>query len=623
MAINPLSMFRKVFRKRPSVPIDTIAALGNSSFNKEELSKIKELGIIINRMDGMVNSISQVNYDRSRIYRDVDNAIWHWMPSGALELYADFSTTFNTMQNATVWVTSENSEYARKGNKLLDELSIEEKVFDWAWTTGAYGDLFVQVQGMSGTGVHAVDDSRHPIEVSRVDFGGTLLGFYETPVGLISNVVNKDLISPWQFVHFRLLGAKKRRYRAANPAFQNFVTSNLLSSDIRQLSSKYGTSLLLNGMLPYKRVRMIEDSLLLARLTRGITKYIYKYKVDADNIDAVNELITQLSNKVKRATALDLTSDTNNFDSRSDNLNAMEDIFIPVLGDAKNDLVIDKIGEGVDIRWIADYDKALNVAAAALRISLPLLGAFSEQASGALGADTVEQLDIRFARSARRLQRSVRVGVKRILQIHFAYLGMDPDPDLFDVEMSETSTAEEAKLKESLQTSVDTISSFVDMCDAIDPRINKLEVADYLTKKFLKLDDFSLLDYVNYDKDVLPENTKIGVHKILTDVTEQLLKAAGKESTRSEVEEITGTLAPLRSDLSGDLTGALPIAGPRILKKGIISESMWNEKYKEVTVEAPSEDYKGEGQTPSVLRKKRGGKEALKEIIRSTIQTED
>jgi hypothetical protein len=100
---------------------------------------------------------------------------------------------------------------------------------------------------------------------------------------------------------------------------------------------------------------------------------------------------------------------------------------------------------------------------------------------------------------ARKLQRAVRNGIKRICQIHLAYMNMDPDPQLFDVQMPEMSTAEEESLKASLKDGIGVIGDFMDVVDRVtedDPRkIDKIEVFQWCNEKFLKL-DFDLKDFV-------------------------------------------------------------------------------------------------------------------------------
>ena len=179
--------------------------------------------------------------------------------------------------------------------------------------------------------------------------------------------------------------------------------------------------------------------------------------------------------------------------------NSIEDIFIPVW-DNVGDLTFDKIGGETDIRWIRDIEDLRQQLAAALRTPLPLLGAWLKEATGPLGSQAIEKVDINFARMARKLQRTVRTGIKRICQIHLAYMNMDPDPNLFDVQMPEMSTAEEESLKESLKDGMEVVSSMMEVVSDIvadtDKELDKIEIFNYLNEKILKLEDFDLKEYL-------------------------------------------------------------------------------------------------------------------------------
>ncbi len=488
---NPFKLLNKLDRKPPFIPADTISRIGLSDEDKQLLRRI---GMSTQDLWNKMNMETTVLYDRSRLYNEITKAMDHWMVGAALELYADYATNYNQMHNASVWITSENTTYQRILTKLLDDIGIEEKIFDWGWTTAGYGDMFIGVEGIPGVGVVSVNDDKHPIDISRVDNNGVLIGFYETPQGESSGNIKK-LLPPWEYVHFRILGAKRKRSQFMDPSYSEFKTSSLMTgADTKQVSSKYGTSILINSLPTYKRLRLAEDSLLMARLTRGIIRYIWKMKVDSSNSEAVGELLSQVVGTLKRARAIDMSSESPNFDSKFNPLSSIEDLLIPVWGDT-GDLTYDKIGEDADIRWITDIVELRNQLACALRVPLSSLGGFIQESSGQLGSQAIEKLSIEFAHSSRRVQRALKVGIKRLCQIHLAYLNMDPDPRLFEVNMTNPSTAEEESIRESLDTGADTIRKMLDLVVEADPNIDKVEVVNYLNQKFLKLEDFNLNDF--------------------------------------------------------------------------------------------------------------------------------
>ena len=577
---NPFKVLMKLDKKPPFIRADAVSRM---SLSDEDRKLIQKIGMSSQELWGKMHADTAVMYDRSRFYNEVTKAVEHWMVGAALELYADYATNFNQMHNASVWITSQNPTYQQILTKLLDDIGIEEKIFDWGWTTAGYGDLFVKVEGMPGVGVVSVNDDKHPVDVSRVDNGGSLIGFYETPQGESSGSV-KDLLPPWNYVHFRLLGAKRKRPQFTDPSYSEYKTASLMTgADTKQISSSYGTSVLINALPTYKRLRLAEDSLLMARLTRGIIRYIWKLKVDSGNSEAVGEMLSQIVGTLKRARALDTSGGSPNFDSKFNPMSSVEDLLIPVWGDT-NDLTYDKVGEDADIRWITDIEELRNQLACSLRVPLSVLGGFVQESSGQLGSQAIEKLSVEFAHSSRRLQRAIKVGIKRLCQIHLAYLNMDPDPRLFEVNMSETSTAEEASVRESLDVGADTIRKMLDLATEADPNIDKVKVVNYFNQKLLKLEDFDLNEF-HLAEPVVSEEQPSETPSSFSETPEMGSEAPPTNEVAPEQQEIPSlpnerrVLTEICSRehqriVNTDLTAFLPIT-----PDGKVSSSVLNERW--------------------------------------------
>jgi group I intron endonuclease len=842
------------------------------------------------------------------------------------------NTVLSPLHNSTCWVTSDSPTYQRELTKLLDRIGVEESIFDWAYSTGTYGDLFVKINGIPGKGIISVDDNEHPLMTSRVDHEGALIGYYKAPLGQIADA--QKLIPPWEYVHFRLLGGKKKRPRFSDPMYTEFRTMHLLvGMDIKQVTTKYGTSLLMNALPCYRRLRLAEDSLLLARLSRGLIRYVWKlrvshclrgntkislmdgtnptiqemaeipdrfvgryvltvnestkhlepnkiknvqktrlnaqlvrvhldngkyvdctpdhkllcrngeyreaqdlqpndslmplyarfnkmgqsllydprsskykklsdispvlygyiykttnlangkeyigqkkgifnpfylgsgirlleaikkygrdkfkvefvswahnkkeanklekkyisnyrttqeecgilynltdggdgtegsvrskesrkksskslknfysseegkkvaeaastrmiqdnptknpatrrkmsesqeflyengyvnpflgknhtektkeknrqwhlgrkhsneanrktrggvaafdatergkkvrheaaikawetrrqkaqlmecllnhkvvriewlkkredtYDIEIENtpnfpleagvfvhnssMEAVGELVDQYSTVLREARALNTRPGAEaGFEEKENPMSCIEDIFLPVW-DNVGDLTYDKIGGEADIRWIKDVEDLRQQLAAALRCPLPLLGAYLKEAAGPLGSEIIEKVDINFARIARKLQRTVRNGIKRICQIHLAWMNMDPDPNLFDIQMPEMSTAEEESLKDSLNSGTDVIAKFMSMMDDIEgeggKKIDRVEVFNYLNEKILKLEDFDLTEFMT-SIEAIPECRRRSERKAKEEKARGILEKAREVNSKN------------------------------------------------------------------------------------------
>jgi len=855
---NPFKLLQKLTPKPPTIPTSQL----KGRISKQDIEAISRLGLTFSELSQKIALETTINYDRSRFYTEVTKALEHWFVGPALGLYADYATSFNHLHNASVWITSKSSKYQKELTKLLERIGIEEKILDWGWTVGGYGDLFIEIKGQPELGVVSINDDEHPLNISRIDHEGCLVGFYRTPQGNAMTGDPQAIVPPWQWVHARMMGAKRKRSVYGDPMYAEFrclrgdtriymldgstptikemsdnydkyvgkqiwsvnpqtrkfeldkivsvgmmrpnsqlvrvhldnnkhidcspdhkimmrdgsykvamaleagdslmplYTRNIenrglkyrkvyndlnkevdvscesddafkfehrliaeelvghkLSSeeiahhkdlnsenndpgnfeivskldhpencgcsvcrnlrgdapkhkidckcsacvgrrtpsesrkclcgcgqdfvckvtskrkyinghqskingskgvfgsgnkthklgckcfacskvgrpakkllnhkvmrvewlniredaydlsieknhnfpttagvfvsntmhmmtgiDTRQISSRYGVSLLVDALPTYKRLRLAEDSILMARLTRGILRYVWKLRVNSQNAEATEALMSQLTGLLKKARALDTSAGSPNFDSKFSVLANNEDLIIPVWGDSTNDLSVEKIGGDVDIRWIVDVEELRQQLACTLRVPLALLGGYTKEATGPLGSEAIEKLDIGFARSARRLQRALKEAIKRICQVHLAYMNMDPDPAMFDVCMNEGSTAEEEQARDSLDKGIDVIQKMLDTVDAADTdgTIDKKKIVDYLNKKILKLEDFDLNDF---QKNIQPPTNP-----------DVLSNETINESKDADLEEARQVLA--RSVTNTDLMSYLPL----------------------------------------------------------------
>jgi hypothetical protein len=214
--------------------------------------------------------------------------------------------------------------------------------------------------------------------------------------------------------------------------------------------------------------------------------------VHNSNNEAVGSLIDSYVSTLKEARSMQINTDNPSYNSKYNALSNMEDIIIPVWGDV-NQVQVEKLGGEVDVKWIVDTEMLTKQLSTALAVPLPLLSGYSSEANGGIGQNSLEKLDIRFARQARRIQRAIVVGLTRMAQIHLAYQGLNPDKNFFTIQMSETSTAEELELQDALDKGLDVSGKVMDMLDRVlGPDLDKKAALKYINEKFLKLNDIDL-----------------------------------------------------------------------------------------------------------------------------------
>jgi hypothetical protein len=504
------TVWNKIFGKAEMA--STAPIRNKETMTKEDLAAYDRYGMIISELHKLVMQATSINYERDAFYKEVERSLTNSIIGAALELYADSSTIYSQIHDSTVWITSDSKNYVNSLTKLFEFVGLESKIFKWAWNLGAFGDMFVELNVVPGKGIISIDDSYHPVDISRVDHNGRLIGFYKTPISGFGDTQDKNkLLAPWKYVHFRILGAKvKVPNRGGVSSFDNRQVS-LLGTDVRRASSDYGSSLVGNALPIFKRYKLADDTLLMARVSKSVLKYLYKVKVDGTNNKAIASIINNYSTVLKRARSMNTTSGQEEFRDALSDLVGNEDLLVPVWGDVNN-LEVEKLGGEANIQHAVDVDNLRNQLACALRIPLQLLGGWMKEMPASLGKSSMENLDIRFARSCHRLQRALIDGITRICQIHLAFQGKPCDLRMFNINMSETSSAEEEELKEAMSTGVDIVDKMSEMILKFSPEIDPVKLFDYLNQKILKLNDLDLRNM----KKKLTESTSVNLNEFVS-----------------------------------------------------------------------------------------------------------
>lgn len=502
-----IDKFNKFFKTRKKiiadpieVPADVVKKAKDAPSRKELVKRVIRRASVWDRtqLSTIVSQALSVSYYRRNLYRECDLSTEHSYVSGAVNLYVDSVTGTSPLTNRSVWVVSNNKKVENILNQLLSEIGIEERLRDWAAQIAIYGDFFVEVIGREGLGVVFIDDNIHPGDIERIEINGRLEGFVRTNFFELSSPVTYELEPPWRYVHFRIFGAQKKIINAALGIFGQTGPRYTVQLGQRidtkyKLTSKYGVSLLVDAVPVYKRLKLSEDSVLLARITRGIKYYLYKIKVSGEegtNFDALMDIIDQYADLLKRKTSLDLTEGGKEWRDRWEAIFAqIEDLFVPETDETS--VSVESLGGEVDIRAIVDIEMLENRLLGALRVSRAMLG-LTDQLPGSLGESSLRRISINFAKSADRLQSALKRGIKRLCQIHLAYLGIDPSPNSFEVEMTGVSSAEEEETKSALDKGIDIASRLMDLLSKAKEGKDKREILQYVNKKILKLNDLDL-----------------------------------------------------------------------------------------------------------------------------------
>lgn len=403
------------------------------------------------------NSFSATKID---LYTDYEAMDTDAICSSALDIYADESTLKNDTGDVLTIKTDNDNIRKILHNLFYEIMNIEYNLWPWVRNLCKYGDNYLYLDVKDGLGVTNVvplspyemqrDEGTDPEHIYMTKF------IYEGPLG-------KGEFQNYEVAHFRLLGDT------------NFLP--------------YGKSMLEGARKLYKQLVLMEDAMLIHRITRAPEKRIFK--IDIGNIPPaeVDQYMQNIMNQMKKVPVVN--EQTGQYNLRFNMQNMLEDFYLPVRGGQAGTSI--ETLPGLQYQAIEDVEYLKGKIFAALKIPKAYLG-YDETLEGKA---TLATLDIRFARTIERIQRIVVSELTKIAIVHLYAQGYE-NADLvnFDLTLTGPSIVYEQEKIALMKERVDLANSLVE---------SKLLSLKYIYKNIFNLTD----DEADYERNEVIEDIKL------------------------------------------------------------------------------------------------------------------
>jgi hypothetical protein len=331
--------------------------------------------------------------------------------SAALDIYAEESTTMSE-KGEILTVYSESDRIKSILEDLFqNKLDINTNLQMWTRGLCKYGDDFVYLKIDPEKGVIGCQQLPN-IEIERIEGAAS-----KTPSELKDSKVpsrelrfqwkNKDMeFQAWEIAHFRLLG------------------------DDRKLP--YGTSMLDKIRRIWKQLLLAEDAMLIYRTSRAPERRVFKIFVGNMDDKDIEPYVQKVANKFKRSPVADPRN--GQVDMRYNQMAVDQDYFIPVRDPSQTN-PIETLPGAQNLGEIADIEYIQKKLLAALRIPKAFLGFEEVVGEG----KSLALMDIRFARTINRIQKSLIQELNKIALIHLYLTGMEDELNNFNLSLTNPS----------------------------------------------------------------------------------------------------------------------------------------------------------------------------------------
>jgi hypothetical protein len=354
-----------------------------------------------------------VYYEPTRLAAYYDYESMEFTPeiSAALDIYAEESTTMSE-KGEILTIYSESDRIVKILTDLFhNKLDINTNLQMWARGLCKYGDDFVYLKLDQEKGIIGCQQLPN-IEIERVE-GASNKGMNQRDnIKIPTRELrfqwkNKDLeFQAWEVAHFRLLG------------------------DDRKLP--YGTSMLDKIRRIWKQLLLAEDAMLIYRTSRAPERRVFKIFVGNMDDKDIEPYVQKVANKFKRQPISD--PQNGQVDMRYNQMAVDQDYFVPVR-DASQTMPIETLPGAQNLGEIADIEYIQKKMLAALRIPKAFLG-FEEVVGD---GKNLALMDIRFARTINKIQKSLIQELNKVALIHLYLLGMEDELNNFTLSLTNPS----------------------------------------------------------------------------------------------------------------------------------------------------------------------------------------
>lgn len=364
-------------------------------------------------------------HERFTRYSDYAEMLAYPIINKALQIYAD-ETTQKDEDGKIIKITSDTKEIEDLLQDLLDNvLQLNgKKIYKIARDLCKYGDTFYLIDITTENGV---------------------VNLIQMPANEVEREEGYDKNEPTA-VRF------KWNSRNANQEIPNaFVCHFRLDGD--DMFFPYGQSVLEAARRPWRQLILLEDSMMVYRITRSAERRAFYLDVMGVPPENVEEVINKVNQELKKKKVV---NDEGKIDLRyGATLDVSEDIIVPVRGQ-DSATRIETLPGGQNIGDIEDVEFIKKNLFAALGIPKAFLT--FDEGIGAKQVLTME--DVRFARTISKVQEAIVSELVKICLIHLYMKGLKGrDLINFKVKMTNPSTVAEMQKNELWRGRMDLVQA--------------------------------------------------------------------------------------------------------------------------------------------------------------------
>lgn len=479
-------------------------------------------------VSALLQSITQfreLSGNRAQKYDAFDEMEKDSVIAAALKMYADDATQYN-LDGDVIWVESDDPNITQFGNRLIKILRLNEHAWQHIYNLVKYGDIYLETFFDNEESTQDMDEvhiassygtvlKKHkpgtrlseyvemvpdPAQIFELRKRGKTAGFLHLPemdthrtnVGQAYSIqisgTDQQILPSDKYVHI-MLGQVSNRYpETFDIAYEDESVPSGVRVDRYVVAT--GKSILEDVFRTYRELHLMEDSILLNRVTRSAITRILQVEVGDMPKTQVREKLRQIKMMIEQKNFMD--TDSGVFANQASPGPVDNIIYVPTRN-GNGAITASTIGGDVDPKTLIDIEYYQQKEAGGLNIPLSYLKAQSGDGGGLSSGTALTKLDNRYARTIKRIQTAYTEGIQTLLNL-FAYRkGLIKYVNNFKVRMLSPSTIEDSDRDEQLEQRIRMVSELVGLYtgNELYDQDTVKSIINYLTSSFLNKPEIS------------------------------------------------------------------------------------------------------------------------------------
>lgn len=549
-----------------------------------------------------IESFSQASQNRNLIYDLLDTMCEDPTIAAVLETYAEDATEYSD-NGRIVWCESDDPDATKIITYFLDTMNIDKNVYKWVHSLCKYGDVYIRLYRESEYDdpvfhsekedgketlnedikvvaydkrdkyAHYVEMAPNPAEIFELTKFSKTCGYIRAET--FSYDKTDNLVLPRYIYKFKksdveIFDAKTYVHGCLedNSSRTPEEVSIFMDSDSEEtdtgISSNYvvkrGQSLLYNVFKIWRELMLLENSILLNRITKSSIVRIIGVEVGDMPKEKVQLQLQKVKQLIEQKTAI---KESKSMSEYTDPGPIENNVYVPT-HNGVGAITTAQVGGDVDVKSLADLDYFKNKFWGSVRVPKMYFGD-TDDAAGFSGGESLSIISSRYAKMVKRIQNTTVQMITDMMNLMLIDKGLSKYVNKFTIKMQPPATSEERDRRENLSNKIAVVSDIMNLLSDIEDGSAKLRILKALLSNVIQDDEvISIIQEVIDNMEATEEIEDIDVDNDNNDnefsIDSEPMNFGGsnigneERETEETEEETSGEELPSPEELGVDMT---------------------------------------------------------------------